>query len=232
MSTAPNPEQRPVALITGASRGIGRAIAADLGTTHHVLVGGRDRAAVDAVVATLPSAQPFVVELTDEGAVSAAVAEIGSLDVLVHSAGIAALGTVADLPTQSWRDVLEVNVIAPAMLTRLLLPVLRARQGLVVFINSGAGFTAGPTGSAYAASKFALRALADSLRAEERGQLRVTSIHPGRVDTDMQVELQRSLGRPYHPEEHLTPASVAATVRLAVDAPPSASIDTLSIRPA
>lgn len=224
--------QRPLALITGGSRGIGRAIADDLGRTHHILVGGRDEAGVAAVVASLPSAEPFVADVTNEARLATLTASIEKLDVLVHSAGIATLGRVAEVSTQQWREVFEVNVIAPATLTRLLLPALRAARGLVVFLNSGAGFTTFPGVTPYSASKFALRALADGLRGEEAGQVRVTSIHPGRVDTDMQVGMWARTGKPYDPAEHLTPASVAATVRLAVDAGQHAAIETLSIRPA
>ena len=222
---------RPVALVTGASRGIGRAIALDLGRDHHVLVGGRDAAPVAAVVAELPSAEPFLAELTDEAALAEAVTGLVSLDVLVHSAGIVRLGTLADSSSADWSDQLAVNLVAPATLTRLLLPALRAARGLVVFINSGAGLTASAGWGGYAASKFGLRALADALRAEERRALRVTSIHPGRVATDMQRGIVAAEGRDYDPERYLTPESVAATVRLAVDAPPNALVESLSIRP-
>ena len=163
---------RPVALVTGASRGIGRKIAEALSPTHHVLVGGRDAAAVAEVVASLDSAEPFVVDLTDEVGLGAAVAGIDRVDVLVHSAGLVAFGPLADSSTAEWRSLLELNVIAPAALTRLLLPALRAANGLVVFINSGAGLTANKGFSLYSASKFALTALADSLRAEEHGRVR------------------------------------------------------------
>ncbi|MFN8118704.1 MAG: SDR family oxidoreductase [Micropruina glycogenica] len=219
------------ALITGASRGIGRAIAEALAPDHHLLIGGRDSAAVDAVVAALPSAEPFVCELTDDTAVETAVAGMESLDVLVHSAGGSPLGAVADVGPEVWRDVLAVNLVAPANLTRLLLPALRRASGHVVFINSGAGLTARAGWSAYAASKFGLRALADSLRAEENGVVKVTSIHPGRTATAMQRAVREFEGEPFDPKEFLSPEAVAATVRLALDAPTNASIDTLTIRP-
>ncbi|GAA0328804.1 SDR family oxidoreductase [Micropruina glycogenica] len=219
------------ALITGASRGIGRAIAEALAPDHHLLIGGRDSAAVDAVMATLPSAEPFVCELTDDTAVETAVAGMESLDVLVHSAGGSPLGAVADVGPEVWRDVLAVNLVAPANLTRLLLPALRRASGHVVFINSGAGLTARAGWSAYAASKFGLRALADSLRAEENGVVKVTSIHPGRTATDMQRAVREFEGESFDPKEFLSPEAVAATVRLALDAPANASIDTLTIRP-
>jgi len=225
------PMSRPVALVTGASRGIGRAIALALSPTHHVLVGGRDTYAIADVVRELESAEPFVADLTNEAAVTAAVAGIDRLDVLVHSAGAVAYGPLIDSTTAEWRELMELNVIAPATLTRLLLPALRAAHGLVIFLNSGAGLTANRGFAVYAASKFALTALADALRADERGRVRVTSIHPGRVATDMQARLTSLEGMPYIPDAHLDPDDVARGVRLAVDLPPDASLDALRINP-
>ena len=222
---------RPVALVTGASRGIGRAIALALSPTHHVLVGGRDSELVDQVVAELESGAPFLADLTDEAAVTAAVAGIDHLDVLVHSAGAVAFGPLADSTTAEWRELLELNVIAPATLTRVLLPALRRAHGLVVFLNSGAGLTSNRGFAVYAASKFALTALADALRQDERGRLRVTSIHPGRVATDMQAQLTALEGQPYIPDAHLDPSDVARAVRLAVDLPSDASLDAVRINP-
>jgi NAD(P)-dependent dehydrogenase (short-subunit alcohol dehydrogenase family) len=224
---------RPVALVTGASRGIGRAIAVALGDTHHVLVGGRDRHAVAEVVASLPDAAPFLADLTDEAAVTTAVAGIRRLDVLVHSAGVLAhYGPFAEATTDRWRTVLDVNLIAPATLTRLLLPALRQAHGLVVFINSGAGLTAGRGMAVYAASKFALTGLADALRADEAGRIKVTTIHPGRTATAMQEELRAAEGGSYVPTDYLEAEDVARTVRLAVDLPPGASLNSLRIAPA
>ncbi|MGB7962671.1 MAG: SDR family oxidoreductase [Propionicimonas sp.] len=220
---------RPVALVTGASRGIGHQIALELGSTHHVLVGGRDAAAVGKVVDLLPSAVPFVADVTDEAAIASLCATIGSLDVLVHSAGQVAFGPLAKSSTQQWRALLEVNVTAPATLTRMLLPALRAAHGLVVFLNSGAGLRAAAGFSAYSASKFALTALADALRAEEHGQVRVTSVHPGRVATDMQVELTALEDQPYRPAAYLDPTDVARAVRLAVDLAPGVSLETIRL---
>jgi len=219
---------RPLALVTGASRGIGKAIALDLGRTHHVLVGGRDAAAVDAVVALLPSAEPFVGDLT--GGELPALPE--RLDVLVHSAGLEDGGTVEDTDLATWRRLFEVNVFAVAELSRLALPALRAAEGLVVVINSGSGLVSGPGGGPYAASKFAARALTDALREEERPHgVRVSSIHPGRVDTDMQRALVAREGHVYDTTFTITPEMVAATVRTAVDLPPSGTVESLSVRP-
>jgi NADP-dependent 3-hydroxy acid dehydrogenase YdfG len=222
---------RPVALVTGASQGIGRAIAEALSPTHHLLVGGRNQARVADVVAELESAEPFLVDLNDESALTTAVAGIDRLDVLVHSAGVIAYGTLDQTTTQQWQQVLAVNVIAPATLTRALLPALRAAGGHVIFINSGAGLQANPGWGVYAASKFALTALADSLRAEERGKVSVTSIHPGRVATSMQAELNALEGKDYNPRRYLDPGDVARTVRLAIELGPQANLETLRITP-
>ncbi|WP_309081741.1 SDR family oxidoreductase [Zhihengliuella sp.] len=224
MSTA----DRPVALVTGATRGIGRAVALDLGATHHVLVGGRGADAVDALVRELPSAEPWVADL--EHPPYAALP--ARLDVLVHSAGVEDGNTVETTSYETWERVFRLNVFAVAELTRQALPALRAAGGLVVAINSGSGFTASPKSSTYAASKFALRAFTDALREEERGHgVRVSSVHPGRVDTDMQHGLVEKLGEEYDAAYYLAPEDVAAAVRAAVDMPPRGTVETLAVRP-
>ena len=222
---------RPLALVTGASRGIGAAVAAALAPTHDLLLGGRDTAALDAVAAPLgASARPWVVDLTDLDALPRAVAGIDRLDVVVHSAGLGLLGTVAETDAATWRRQFDVNVVAVAELTRLQLPALRAARGTVVLVNSGAGFAARPGWASYAASKFALRALGESLRAEEP-DLRVASVHPGRVDTDMQRGVVAHEGGTYDGSRHLRPASVASAVLTAVTAGPDAHVTEVVVRP-
>lgn len=221
----------PVALITGATRGIGRAVAELLAPDHQLLLGGRDHTAVQQLADQFPSAEPFAVDLTDAAAVAAACAGVEKLDVLVLSAGIEALGSMEQLTREQWTEVLEVNVVAVAELTRLLLPALRAAHGHVIAINSGAGKRANPEWGAYAASKFALKAWADALRQEEK-HLRVTSIHPGRVDTEMQQRVRAHEGAAeYDGSRFLRPESVARAVRFALDASEDAVVEELSIRP-
>jgi NADP-dependent 3-hydroxy acid dehydrogenase YdfG len=223
---------KPVALVTGASRGIGAAVARALAPGHDLLLGGRDHDALAALAAELPGSRPWPVELTDDAALAEATAGIERLDVLVHSAGVGLLGTVADTPAATWRAQFEVNVVAVAELTRLLLPALRAARGRVVLLNSGAGLSARPGWASYAASKFALRAFADALRAEEAPHgVRVTSVHPGRVDTDMQRAVVEHEGGRYDPDAYLRPESVAGAVLLAVTAPPDAALTELVLRP-
>ncbi|MBM7770975.1 NADP-dependent 3-hydroxy acid dehydrogenase YdfG [Actinokineospora baliensis] len=220
----------PLALITGATRGIGAATARALAPTHTLLLGGRDVAALEALAADLPDARPWPVELTDADALAAGVADLSEVDVLIHSAGIARVGPLADATAARWREMYEVNVIAPVELTRLLLPALRATRGHVVLVNSGAGRNAHPGWGPYAASKFALRAYADVLRGEEP-DIRVTSIYPGRTDTAMQRTVRTDEGGPYEPDRYLTPDSVAAAIRAAVLATPEAHPTEVIIRP-
>lgn len=222
---------RKKVLVTGGSRGIGRAICENLGSDYHILVGGRDEKTVSEVVASLESAEPWIVDICDEDAVAKAAGAIDSLDGLVLNAGIAFNKTIAEATHDDWVRMLGMNVIAQADLIRNLLPALRNAGGQVVAINSGSGFRSGPKGGVYSASKFALRAITDALREEERGSIRVSSVHPGRVDTDMQVELQDAAGRPYRAEDHLRPSSIAAAVRLALDATPDAMVEQISVRP-
>lgn len=244
--TISNDSDKPVALITGASRGIGLAIARELSSTHDLILGASSEDSLADVLAEFPGARPFIAELTDKDAIARAVADAGfgggagggagsagaRLDVLVHSAGVADGETVAETPWDVYERVFAVNVFAVAELTRLLLPALRAAGGQVVTINSGSGYFSGVGAAVYSGSKFALRAFSDALREEERGSVRVTSIHPGRVDTDMQVELQASYdNHDYDGSLYIRPESVAATVRLAVDATPEAMIENLAIRP-
>lgn len=225
-----SPSSLPVALITGASRGIGRAIADELAPTHHLMLGGRDRAALEALASSYPSAEPFALDVREVREDD--VVGIERLDVLVHSAGVLQMGAVADLDDDAWRTSFEINVFAVAQLTRLLLPALRAAGGQVIAINSGSGYNSGSGSAVYSGTKFALRALTDALREEERPNgVRVCSIHPGRVATDMQAELHDFEGKEYSPGAWIQPAQVAKAVRLAVDASRDSTVESLNIRP-
>lgn len=220
----------PTALITGAGRGLGAAIARELSGTHRLLLGARSAESLADIRAELPDAVPWPVDLTDYPALARATAGIDRLDVLVHNAGVAELGTIAESSVQMWRNTLEANLVAVAELTRLLLPALRAAGGHVLLINSGAGLRANAGWGVYAASKFGLRAFGDALRLEEP-RLRVTSIHPGRIDTDMQRAIVAAEQRDYDPNEFLTPQTVARTVRTAIETPRDAHPTEIVLRP-
>ncbi|MGZ8177789.1 SDR family oxidoreductase [Williamsia sp. SKLECPSW1] len=220
----------PTALVTGASRGLGAAIARALAPTHDLLLGGRPSAELDALAADLDGASTWPVELTDHEEMEAATEAITSLDLLVHNAGVGSIGPVEDTYADEYRAMMEVNFIAVAELTRQLLPALREARGHVVIINSGAGRDAKPGWSAYAASKFAVRAFADALRQEER-DLRVTSVYPGRIDTDMQRDIVAMEGDDYDGSRFLRVESVAAAVLSAVTTPADAHPTDIVLRP-
>lgn len=225
---------RPVALVTGASRGIGAAVARDLARTHTVVVGARSTEALAALVAELPDVVPFVCDVGDGDSVTAAVASLGlaRLDVLVHSAGIADERRFDTFGRDDWRRSFEVNVFGVADLTARMLPALRAARGTVVFLNSGSGMFSYPDGAVYSGTKFALRTMADCLREEEREHgVRVVSVHPGFVDTDMARTIRRASGREGSDESYVQPETIAAGIRVAVDAPHEAQFETISIRP-
>lgn len=212
---------KKTALITGATRGIGYAIVQELGKDHHIYAG----ASADAseVVAELPSAEPFVADLTDTDAILRAASQIEHLDVLVLCAGVMEHGPLEQLDDAAWRRMMEVNLFAPVTLTRALLPALRRQRGLLITLNSGAGFHGIADNSGYCASKFALRGFTESLQLEEAGKIRVTSLHPGRTDTDMLA------GDDVLPKMPAT--EVAKAARLAVDAGPDAVVEFLRVRP-
>lgn len=226
--------ERPVALITGATRGLGAAIAQALAPTHRLIIGGRSAASVEAACARFEDAIPFAADLSDEDAVaralSAALEQAGRLDVLVNNAGIGWKATIEQTCREDWRRVLETNVVAVADVTRLCLPALRAAHGTVVMVNSGAGVRVYPSDAAYTVSKWALRSFTECLREAERGVVRVVSLHPGRIDTDMQVAMQAQAGRAYNADEHMRASDVANAVRVAVDLPASTNIDEIHMR--
>jgi NADP-dependent 3-hydroxy acid dehydrogenase YdfG len=219
----------PTALITGASGGIGSAIAAALSATHTLLLAGRPSDRLDAVAQRL-GATTFPLDLTDPDEIEASCEIVDELDVLVHNAGVSIPGHVAESNVDEWRATFAVNVFGVVDLTLALLPALRRARGQVVFINSGAGRDVSPGMASYSASKFALRAFADSLRADEP-DLRVTTIYPGRTDSAMQRELVAFEGGRYDPAHFLRPETVAAAVAGAVATPPDGHLHEVILRP-
>ncbi|OBJ50867.1 SDR family oxidoreductase [Mycobacterium sp. 1423905.2] len=218
----------PTALITGASGGIGSAIAAALAPTHSLLLAGRPSARLDAVAERL-DATTFPMDLTDTDSIESSCEVIDELDVLVHNAGLSVPGRVGESHVDEWRATFAVNVFGAVALTLALLPALRQAKGSVVFINSGSGRNVSPGMASYSASKFALRAFADSLRQDEPA-LRVTSIHPGRVDTEMQRDLVAYEGGDYDPNKFLRPQTIAETVAQVVATPPDGHVHEVVIR--
>lgn len=221
-------------LITGATRGIGRAVVDLLADDDDLILLARDTDALEGLAARLPSARTVRVDLARPAGVEAALEAAGPpdrLDGIVHAAGINNNGRLSDVSVEEWTEQLVVNVVAVAELNRLLLPALRIAQGTVVFINSGAGrVVARAGGTAYAASKHALVALADGLRLEEP-DIRVTTVFPGRVATEMQEALRAFEGGEYRPEDYVQPATLAQVVAGALRLPADASMHDVAVMP-
>lgn len=216
-------------MITGASGGLGSALADALAPTHTLLLAGRASRRLDAVAERF-GASTWPLDLTDPESVAVAVEPIAELDVLIHNAGVAYPGRVSESTIDEWRATMSVNLIGAVALTLELLPALRSAGGHVVFINSGSGINASRGLASYSSSKFALRAFADSLRTDEPS-LRVTSVHPGRIATAMQEDLVAYEGRDYDPGQFLSPQTVAQLTADAVNAPRDAHIHEVIVRP-
>lgn len=226
----------PTHLITGAGSGIGEALAVRLAERDDELwLLARDAGRAAQLRERFPGAQTVVGDLAEPARLSWAFGHQSlpaHLDSLVHVAGIVELGAVADTPVSAWQQQLAVNAVSPAELTRLMLPALRAARGQVVFVNSGAGLRVSPEWGAYAASKFAVRAIADAVRAEERANgVRVTTVYPGRTATPMQQKVHRQEGADYDPAQWIDPNSVATTILTALDLPRDAELTELTVRP-
>jgi NADP-dependent 3-hydroxy acid dehydrogenase YdfG len=219
----------PTAMITGASGGLGSALATALAPTHTLFLAGRPSGALDAVAAEF-GATTWPIDLADVEGFSAVVEPIVELDVLIHNAGVAYPGRVAESSVDEWQSTMQVNLIGAVALTLALLPALRSAGGHVVFINSTSGIDVSRGLASYSASKFALRAFADSLRNDEPS-LRVTSVHPGPIDTPMQEGRAAYEGREYDPSQFLQPETVAQVVADVIGAPPDAHIHEVIVRP-
>jgi NADP-dependent 3-hydroxy acid dehydrogenase YdfG len=219
----------PTALITGASGGLGSAIATALAPTHTLFLGGRPSERLDELAERL-GATTWPLDLEDVESIPAAVEPLVELDVLIHNAGAAYPAELADSTVDEWRRTFEVNVVGAVALTQALMPVLRASKAQVVFVNSGAGLKVLPGMASYSASKFAQRAVADSLR-EAEPSLRVTSVHPGRIDTAMQQRLVEFEGGDYNPAAYLRPETVAKVIADVVLAPRDAHVHEVIVRP-
>ncbi len=220
-------------LVTGAGSGIGADVVDRLhrrGDALCLLARSPERA--EDLLQRYPGATVLEVDLADPAAVDGLTGLPDRLDSVLHIAGVVDLSPVADLRLADLRSQLDVNLVAPALLTRLALPAVRRARGTFVFVNSSAGLSAGPTWAAYAASKFGLRALADSLRAEESEHgVRVTTVFPSRTATAMQEKVHEQEGRDYDPADWIQPGTVADTILHVLDLPRDATISEVTVRP-
>jgi len=241
MSTAERNLKNQVALVSGASSGIGRAIALALGSEGaEVCLVGRRREILAEVAELVSnrggSARVCSCDLLREEHLRALAhrveTEFGRLDLLILAAGTISYGAAAEASLADLDLQYAVNVRAPYVLTQLTLPLIRKACGQIVFINSSAGLAASANTGQYSATKHALRAVANSLRDEVNPDgVRVLSVYPGRTATPMMAAFYAKEGRLYRPELLLQPEDIAAMVTHALKLPTTAEVTEISIRP-
>jgi NADP-dependent 3-hydroxy acid dehydrogenase YdfG len=230
-----------LAVVTGASSGVGRAIALALARrgAEICVLGRNSEALVETVAATqqFSPATAFSVDLTKEEKFDTLLRHVeekaGRLDILVHSAGVIQQDLMERARIEDLDSQYATNVRAPYLLSQRLLPALTKAQGQIVFINSSVGIAVRrPEVGQYAATKHALRAIADSLREEVNPKgVRVLTLYLGRTATPMQEALFQQEGRQYQPETLLQPEDVASVVVHTLTLPRTAEVTEISIRP-
>ncbi|MGZ9734065.1 3-ketoacyl-ACP reductase [Flavobacterium sp. GNP002] len=195
------------ALITGAGKGIGKAIALALAKEGvNIILVARTQEEIDSVAAKVRSLRVKAVAITADvadinsvnSAVEKALAEFGTIDILINNAGIAAFGKFLELEPTDWERIIQVNLMGTYYVTRAVLPNMIERQtGDIINISSTAGLSGNALTSAYSASKFAVLGLTESLMQEVRKHnIRVTALTPSTVATDMAKELNLTDGNP------------------------------------
>lgn len=181
---------RPTALITGASRGIGRAIALELAHTHNLMLTARTDAALQPVAAVARSrgaeVRAISCDLTKPDAVGAALAGVGC-DLLINNAGVATIKPFLSLAPDEWHAMVDVNVNALYHVTRAVLPGMVERQhGHVITIGSIAGRNTFAGGSCYSGTKHFVMGFSESLLLEVRDSgVKVSVVMPGSVETEL-----------------------------------------------
>jgi len=230
------------AVVTGASSGIGESIAFALaGNGVNLCLLGRDEFRLERARAQLEEmhagVQIYTCDLASVENIHSVAKEITrsvpGIDILVHSAGSFLMKRLEETSEEEFDSHFSVNTRAPFLLTKLLLPLIEKTKGQIVFLNSSVAHQESRENlSAYTASKYALRAIADSLRAEVNpGGVRVLSIYPGRTATAMQEEIFRMENREYEKDQLLQPEDVARSIIDALALPGTAEVTDIFIRP-
>lgn len=227
-------------LVTGASGGVGKAIAPRLGEGGAtVCLSGRNRKRLEETATQLPENRGgcYPADLSVESEVAEAVsrilAENQRLDAVIHCAAIIVMEPVATASVRDFENQFQTNVLGPFQLTQLLLPVLTSSQGQIVFINSSAGRDARPGVSQYAATKHALTAVADSLRDEcNPSGVRVCSLFLGSTATPMQAAVRARQERAHDSVLLIQSDNVAEMVAAVLALPRTAGVTDVVMRPA
>jgi len=235
--------ENQIAVVTGASSGIGKSIALELAKKGVGLcLLGRDLSSLEEVAQIAKQSTRHVhcyrVDLTVNQEIADVCkflsARFDAVDILVHSAGVISIEPFDSASVEDFDWQYKTNVRGPYLLTQILLPMLKLRQGQVVFINSRAVLlNARPGFCQYTATKQALKTIANCLREEVKEDgIRVLSVYPGRTASPMQQTVFKSEGKIYRPELLMQPIDVAATVVNAICLPRTAGVTDITIAPA
>lgn len=220
---------KPTAVITGASRGIGRAIALRLAADHHIVAAARSPAGLDTLAAEIAAAggtcTPVAVDVADPPAVARAFAGLDA-EVLVNNAGVGVIKPLLETTPEEWHRQVDVNFNALYHVTRAVLPGMVARgRGHVVIIGSIAGRSAFAGGAAYTGTKHAVMAFAECLMLEVRDHgVKVSVVSPGGVATEF------GGGDPAAKGWALRPEDVAASVAHVLETPPNVLVHRVEVR--
>jgi NADP-dependent 3-hydroxy acid dehydrogenase YdfG len=226
-----------VAVVTGASSGIGAATARALAADGYLVVLGARRLERLERLAEEVGGSAVRLDVTDQDSVDEFVARIDACRVLVNNAGGAlGLAPIAKSTDEPWRRMYEANVLGTVRMTRALLPQLRESAGHVVIVTSIAGFEVYRGGAGYTAAKHAQRAVARTLRLELLGEpVRVTEIAPGMVETEFSLVRfggdEEAAKRVYDGIRPLRAEDVAECIRWAVAQPTHVNVDEIVVRP-
>jgi len=230
-----------VAVVTGASSGIGQSIAIGLARCGaRVCAVGRDKSRLEQTASAARGESrvlPFKADLLAVASIDrlreVLERDFGRLDILVHSSGIIKHNPMSKAQVEDLDEQYASDLRVPYLLTKSLLPMLKASRGQVVFINSTLGLNAKrPEVGQYAATQHALKAVADSLREEvNQDGVRILSLFAGRTATPRQERLQEQDGKVYRPELLMQPEDVAAIVMCALALPRTAEVTDISMRP-
>jgi NADP-dependent 3-hydroxy acid dehydrogenase YdfG len=235
MGEQTSPALKRTALVTGASSGIGRAIAVRLAADGYaVLALARNREAL-ARLADEKAAEPVVADLSDPASLDRAL-QGRPVDVLVNNAGLLTTkGPFHEIPPEAIGPHVATNVTGPLHLTRLVLPgMVQRRRGHVVFITSIVARAPHPDLALYAATKACLAHFSDSLRCDLLGTgVRVTDVAPGRVETELYRDALDEAGRRalYEGFRNLTPEDVAGTIASILALPDHVDVSRVEINP-
>ncbi len=231
--------ERPVAVITGASSGIGAATAVALHKAgYQVILGARRTDKLAEVAASLENAMYYELDVTDAVSVEAFCAQVPHVNVLVNNAGGAwGLETVANAIDEKWEWMYDVNVLGLMRMTRTLLPKLEASgAGHIINVGSIAGREPYVGGAGYNAVKFAVRAITQVMRLELVGKpIRITEVSPGMVETEFSLvrfdgDTERA-GKVYQGLQPLVAEDIADCIEWVVTRPPHVNIDEIVVKP-